>query len=47
VDTDNTHSDDLPVPPKKAYAPKENEPTEWMSDANFEAFRPFLNKFTS
>jgi len=31
----------------KTPKPSANEPTEWMSDANFEAFRPFLNKFKS
>jgi hypothetical protein len=35
VDTDNTHSDDLPVPPKKAYTPKTSEPSSKKKYFNF------------
>ena len=35
VDTDDTHSDDLPVPPKKAYTPKTSEPSNKKKYFNF------------
>lgn len=42
VDTDNTHSDELPVPPKKQEVDK-----QWMTDENLESLKSVLSQFAN
>jgi len=46
VDTDNTHSDEYDVPPKKTYQQAEADDKEWMKEEDFAKLALAKDKFT-
>jgi len=47
VDTDDTHSDDLPVPQKKEYQKNDDNDKPWFNEPQLEGLEKVISKYTT
>ncbi len=47
VDTDDTHSDDLPVPQKKEYPKNDDNDKPWFNEPQLEGLEKVISKYTT